>query len=377
MNRTKTIIETPLFQVTENFLTPDECRSLIKSAELNLKNSSVFLGSTGKREVSSIRTSNDYGLPLDHELTKVVFDKVSNILGIEKSRFEAVSIIRYQAGELFEIHSDYFNSKVDREVFHKGGQRVGTALIYLNEPVAGGETFFPRVGLVEKPKTGKMLYFQYDYGDDINSKTVHKGMPVEQGEKWVATVWIRQYPRTLLVDDVKLSDLPTISDIEYELPCGTLDSEALKLTLPGNSIYENTIIVPVSTDLRSVLLLYLLSALNSHQYIPYFILPIVVGNRSPEEIGLISKIVNRIKERTYSEFIKDPEIYKNGETISEVFLKKSSDRFYKYSYIFSNFLTDLKNIEDCVINPFSNLEKHHIDSAANELDIFDLVEQDK
>jgi len=230
MNKTKTIIETPLFQVTENFLTPDECRSLIDTAELNLKTSFILHGITGKREISDIRTSNDYSLPNDHKLKELVFDKVSDALGIDRSRFEGVTIIRYQSGELFDMHSDYFHSKVDKETFRKGGQRVGTALIYLNEPASGGETFFPRVGLVEKPKTGKMLYFQYDYDNDINSKTVHKGMPVEQGEKWVATVWIRQYPRTLLVDDVELSDLPTISNIEYELPCGTLDSETLKLT---------------------------------------------------------------------------------------------------------------------------------------------------
>ena len=377
MNKTKNIIDTPLFQITEDFLTPDECQSLIELAKSNLKKSAILHGNTGKREISSLRTSYDCSIPIDHKLTTLIFDKVSKILGIEKSRFEAVTIIRYQSGELFDMHSDYFHSKVDKEIFHKGGQRVSTALIYLNEPEAGGETFFPRVRLIEKPKTGKMLYFQYDYDDEINSKTVHKGMPVEQGEKWVATVWVRQYPRTILVDNVELGDLPTISDVEYELPCGINNSEILKIMLPGNSIYENTIIVPVSVDLSSILLLYLLSALNLYQHIPYFILPIVVGNHSPEEINSISKIVNRIKERTSSEFITDIELYKNGETVSEVFLNKSKDRFYKYSYIFSNSLADLENIENCVINPFSNLEKHHIDAAAKELDIFDLVEQDK
>jgi hypothetical protein len=377
MQKTKTLIETPLFQTTENLLTPEECQSLIKFSEPNLKNSLIINGVSGKKELSFYRNSNDYFLPDDHELTKLIYNKVSNTLGIDQLRFEKVDIIRYMEGESFNTHSDYFNSKADRENFRNGGQRVATALIYLNEPESGGETFFPRVRLIEKAKTGKMLYFQYNYCDEVNEKTVHKGMSVEQGEKWVATVWIRQYLKTQIVDDVEFKDLPTISDIEYELECGKNDSRTLRLRLPGNQLSENTIIVSVSADLRSAVLLYLLSALNSYQHIPYFILPITIGNHTKKDIDLISNMLTRIRERTSSGVILDLETHNHSNSLLEVFLNKSTDKFYKYAYIFSNSTADLLGLEEFIINPFSNLDQHHIDSAAEELGILDLFDQDK
>jgi prolyl 4-hydroxylase len=76
---------------------------------------------------------------------------------------------------------------------NKGGQRVGTFLIYLNDVPLGGETVFHKVGLSIVPKKGTAIYFHYaNSRGQVDRLSVHSSIPVSQGEKWVATKWIRE-----------------------------------------------------------------------------------------------------------------------------------------------------------------------------------------
>lgn len=75
----------------------------------------------------------------------------------------------------------------------KGGQRVGTFLIYLNDVPEGGETVFPKVGLSIVPRKGTAIYFHYANGNgQFGRLSVHSSVSVTAGEKWVATKWIRE-----------------------------------------------------------------------------------------------------------------------------------------------------------------------------------------
>lgn len=75
----------------------------------------------------------------------------------------------------------------------KGGQRVGTFLIYLNDVAEGGETVFPKVGLSIVPKKGSAIYFHYaNEQGQLDRLSVHSSLPVKKGEKWAAAKWIRE-----------------------------------------------------------------------------------------------------------------------------------------------------------------------------------------
>jgi len=63
--------------------------------------------------------------------------------------------------------------------------------MYLNTPEAGGGTAFPQVGLTVTALRGSAVYFAYDTGDEAS---LHAGLPVEKGEKWIATKWLRERP---------------------------------------------------------------------------------------------------------------------------------------------------------------------------------------
>ena len=73
------------------------------------------------------------------------------------------------------------------------GQRVGTLIIYLQSPDAGGATRFPRIVLDVAPIRGNAVFFAYPHASP-DSLTLHAGASVLRGEKWIATKWLRARP---------------------------------------------------------------------------------------------------------------------------------------------------------------------------------------
>jgi prolyl 4-hydroxylase len=75
----------------------------------------------------------------------------------------------------------------------RGGQRVATLIMYLNEVEEGGETIFPNIDLKVIPVQGSAIYFAYtNTNSQVDPLTYHGGNPVTKGEKWIATKWMRQ-----------------------------------------------------------------------------------------------------------------------------------------------------------------------------------------
>jgi prolyl 4-hydroxylase len=107
---------------------------------------------------------------------------------------EGIQILNYAGGGEYRPHFDYFPDNTGGRVHTaKGGQRTITVIMYLNDVKAGGATVLPDIKLSVYPKKGSALYFSY-----VNSKgqvdplTLHGGSSVVEGEKWIATKWIRE-----------------------------------------------------------------------------------------------------------------------------------------------------------------------------------------
>ena len=95
-------------------------------------------------------------------------------------------------------HTNTFNPGGYDFLVHteRGGQRSWTAMIYLNEPDEGGATRFKTIGKTIQPETGKLLTWNNLLPDGTpNPATLHQGMKVRRGTKYVLTKWFRQ--RTL------------------------------------------------------------------------------------------------------------------------------------------------------------------------------------
>ncbi|MBP1965632.1 prolyl 4-hydroxylase [Paenibacillus aceris] len=177
-------MDEPLILILDNVLSYTECDALI-----NLTNNRMQRAKIGKsRVVSNIRTNSNMFLEeSENELIQKIETRVSELMNIPVSHAEPLQILHYKAGEQYHPHFDYFTSG------NVVNNRISTLVMYLNDVEKGGETYFPSLRLAVTPKKGSAVYFEYFYNDNrLNELTLHAGNPVEVGEKWVATQWMRR-----------------------------------------------------------------------------------------------------------------------------------------------------------------------------------------
>lgn len=66
---------------------------------------------------------------------------IFNLSSLFSENGEDIQVLRYEHGQKYEPHFDFFSDKVN---IAKGGHRVATVLMYLSDVLQGGETVFPR-----------------------------------------------------------------------------------------------------------------------------------------------------------------------------------------------------------------------------------------
>jgi prolyl 4-hydroxylase len=188
-------MQNPRLVIFGNLVTREECDELIAGASPRLKRSMVK-GDDDELQLDDRRTS--WGMVFEHHETPLctrLESRISALLDWPSSSMEKMQVLRYSKGQRCEPHHDYFKSEegVWSPVFRRGGQRVGTLLIYLNTPPLGGSTLFPDIPLEVRAIAGNAVFFAYDT-PDATSRSLHGGARVGDGEKWLATTWFRQGP---------------------------------------------------------------------------------------------------------------------------------------------------------------------------------------
>ncbi|QZD90494.1 2OG-Fe(II) oxygenase [Qipengyuania aurantiaca] len=172
------------------FLAPTECARLIELIESNLLPSPLFSDPTG----TGARTSQTHYFSAEEPEVAALCAKLDDLLGLERRHAETVQGQRYDVGQEYRHHRDFF--RVEREHWQlerrRGGQRTWSAMVYLNAVEAGGETDFPVLDLSVAPEPGLLVAWNnVDRHGHPNPATLHAGMPVEAGRKYVVTQWYR------------------------------------------------------------------------------------------------------------------------------------------------------------------------------------------
>lgn len=120
--------------------------------------------------------------------------------GTTRSQAEPLALLRYQPGGEYKPHLDSFElnqQPVTGSRWDRAGQRILTALLYLNDGYGGGETEFNRLGLTIKGRMGDLLVFANVQPDGTTDKmSLHAGRPVSEGQKWLGSRWIRAHEPT-------------------------------------------------------------------------------------------------------------------------------------------------------------------------------------
>jgi prolyl 4-hydroxylase len=184
----------PRVVVFGNLLSDEECDQLIELARPKLARSLTVQAKTGGEEINADRTSNGMFFQRgENELVARIEERIARLVNWPVENGEGVQVLHYTPGTEYKPHFDYFdpNEPGTPTILKRGGQRVGTVVMYLAEPAKGGGTIFPDVHLEVAPKRGNAVFFSYDRAHP-STKTLHGGAPVLAGEKWIATKWLRE-----------------------------------------------------------------------------------------------------------------------------------------------------------------------------------------
>ncbi len=141
------------------------------------------------------RTSETCDLSADIAVVRELEDMLTALSGIAPHFGEPLQGQRYDVGQEFKPHTDYFAP--GGADFHKfcsvAGQRTWTFMIYLNDVAAGGGTRFKALKKTFQPEAGKLLGWNNRRPDGrVNPNTLHHGMKVRRGLKYVITKWYRE-----------------------------------------------------------------------------------------------------------------------------------------------------------------------------------------
>lgn len=192
-----TVLSDPCVIVIRDFLSEEECAGLIDLARARLARSTTVSTETGEAELHHARTS-DGGFFQRGEAPLIarVEKRIAQLLNWPVEHGEGLQVLRYGIGGEYRPHFDYFDPALPGSATHltRGGQRLGTFLMYLNTPDEGGHTAFPRIGMNVAPIAGQAAFFISSTAGLIDPRSEHASIPITKGEKWVATKWLRQQP---------------------------------------------------------------------------------------------------------------------------------------------------------------------------------------
>ncbi len=184
----------PRVVVFGKLLSEDECEGLVTLARPRLARSETVQTETGGSEINPLRTSSGmfFGRG-ESPLCARIEARIARLLDWPLENGEGLQVLRYLPGAEYRPHHDYFDPAKSgtAAILERGGQRVGSLVMYLNTPEKGGGTIFPDVALEVAPIQGNAVFFSYDRPHPV-TRTLHGGAPVIAGEKWVATKWLRQ-----------------------------------------------------------------------------------------------------------------------------------------------------------------------------------------
>lgn len=179
--------------IRKHFLDADECAAIVSRIDAKRRPS----GLADDFGYEAYRTSETCDLDMTDPVVAAIDAKICTYMGIAPEFGEPIQGQRYAVGQEFKQHTDYFEPDgADYERYCSvAGNRTWTAMIYLNEPGAGGATRFKVIDKIVQPEMGKLLAWNNRRPDfSVNPATLHAGMKVRSGVKYVITKWFRELP---------------------------------------------------------------------------------------------------------------------------------------------------------------------------------------
>ena len=143
---------------------------------------------------------------------------LTQLCGLNPAYGEPLQGQRYAVGQEFKPHTDYFTpgGRDFQKFCALSGNRTWTFMIYLNDVAAGGATRFKMLDKTFQPERGKLLCWNNRLPNGaVNPATLHHGMKVRKGVKYVIDQMVSRKAMERLMNDY--------SEIEQQLQARLAD----------------------------------------------------------------------------------------------------------------------------------------------------------
>ena len=192
-----TLSTLPAVRQVRGLFNAEECRLLIATARPLLHPSRTVDPGTGQPVTMQLRTSHDAHFDVMHEdlALRLVQARMAAAAEMPLDQAEQLIVLRYEPGQEYRPHRDYLPPESMERDRPGAGNRSRTICVYLNDVDAGGATTFPHANLRIEPRAGDAIVFDnLDVSGTPDTTSLHAGLAVERGVKWLATLWFRQRP---------------------------------------------------------------------------------------------------------------------------------------------------------------------------------------
>jgi hypothetical protein len=197
------LCESPRIRAAANFVRPEVCAWLIEKARGRLSSAPSYDGQSPRfveaRHCSDfLFDGEDVDLVLLH-----VRERIAAVTYLPVAGLEPTQLFHYGLGQEIRPHFDHPREGLTDDKAGPAPERLATFLLYLNDDYDGGDLEFPRIGLRHKGRTGDGAYFAHiDPNGARDALSLHAGLPVTRGEKWILSQWIvdRPYVPSLYAD---------------------------------------------------------------------------------------------------------------------------------------------------------------------------------
>lgn len=175
-----------------NFLSKEECEYIIQLIEKNNQKSTV--AEAGKAAtLSTHRTSSTSNLSASDETVSKIHKRIAEFLKLPIEKGEHLQGQKYEPGQYFKDHTDYFQGVSYDQHCLSSGNRTHTLMLYLNDVESGGETSFPLLDTMIKPTQGTAVMWNNLKKDGtFETDALHSGTEVLKGTKYIITSWWRE-----------------------------------------------------------------------------------------------------------------------------------------------------------------------------------------
>ena len=186
----------PLVYTISDFIDDETCDHFIKKAKSSL--GTALVADDNKGSTSKGRTNSNCWIAHNSDsITMKVANDIAKVVGLPVENAESFQVVHYDTEQRYNSHFDAFvkdDTEKNRRLLKRGGQRMITALVYLNDVEEGGHTSFANLKINVSPERRKLLVFHNCYPGTTkrHANSLHAGTPPTKGEKYAFNLWFRE-----------------------------------------------------------------------------------------------------------------------------------------------------------------------------------------